>query len=99
MCWKTRPLELLTRFPHARNVEQGGVRTMFDSPQVPAPVEPLIDSEHAAALMLIHPKTLQRYARKGLVPGVRVGKLWRFRASDIYSHFSIVGAQPLDEHA
>ena len=29
---------------------------MFDSPQVPTPVEPLIDSEHAAALILIHPK-------------------------------------------
>jgi hypothetical protein len=54
---------------------------------------------HAAALILIHPKTLQRYARKGLIPGVRVGKLWRFRASEIYSHFSILGAEPLDEHA
>ena len=72
---------------------------MFDSPQVIAPVEPLLDSERAAALILIHPKTLQRYARMGLIPGVRVGKLWRFRASDIYSHFSIVGAQPLDEPA
>jgi excisionase family DNA binding protein len=72
---------------------------MFDSPQVPTPVEPLLDSEHAAALILIHPKTLQRYARKGLIPGVRVGKLWRFRASDIYSHFSIVGAEPIDEPA
>jgi hypothetical protein len=72
---------------------------MFDSPQVPAPVEPLLDSDHAAALMLIHPKTLQRYARKGLVPGVRVGKLWRSRASDLYSHFSILVAEPLDEHA
>jgi len=51
------------------------------------------------ALMLIHTKTLQRYARKGLVPGVRVGKLWRFRASDLYSHFSILVAEPLDEHA
>ena len=72
---------------------------MFDSPQVPTPVEPLLNSEHAAALILIHPKTLQRYARKGLIPGVRVGKLWGFRASDIYLHFSILRVEPLDEHA
>jgi excisionase family DNA binding protein len=53
---------------------------MFDSVHV---FEPLLDSEQAAALMKIHPKTLQRYARAGLVAGLRVGKLWRFRASDL----------------
>ena len=72
---------------------------MFDSPHPPAFFEPLIDSEHAAALIQVHPKTLQRYARKGIVAGLRVGKLWRFRASDIYSHFSILGSEPLDEPA
>ena len=45
--------------------------------------EPLLDSEQAAAIVKIHPKTLQRYARNGLVVGMRVGKLWRFRASDL----------------
>ena len=48
---------------------------MFDSPHPPAFFEPLIDSEHAAALIQVHPKTLQRYARKGIVAGLRVGKL------------------------
>lgn len=43
--------------------------------------EPLLDSEQAAAILKIHPKTLQRYARQGLVAGLRLGKLWRFRAS------------------
>ena len=33
----------------------------------------------------VHPKTLQRHARNGLVIGVRVGKLWRFRARDLFS--------------
>jgi excisionase family DNA binding protein len=33
--------------------------------------------------MKIHPKTLQKLARKGLVRGIHVGKLWRFRASEI----------------
>jgi excisionase family DNA binding protein len=45
--------------------------------------EPLLDSEEAAALIKIHPKTLQRMARHGEITGIRVGKLWRFRASSL----------------
>lgn len=45
--------------------------------------EPLLDSFEAAAIMKVHPKTLQRLARDGRIPGVHVGKLWRFRASVI----------------
>jgi excisionase family DNA binding protein len=45
--------------------------------------EPLLDSDEAASIMKIHPKTLQRLARKGIVRGVHIGKLWRFRASEI----------------
>jgi excisionase family DNA binding protein len=43
--------------------------------------EPLLDSEEAAAMLKIHPKTLQRLARSGEISGVQIGKLWRFRAS------------------
>ena len=43
--------------------------------------EPLLDSEEAAALLKIHPKTLQRLARQGQVTAIQIGKLWRFRAS------------------
>ena len=45
--------------------------------------EPFIDSEQAASLVKVHPKTLQRYARTCRVVGYRLGKLWRFRASDL----------------
>jgi excisionase family DNA binding protein len=45
--------------------------------------EPFLDTEEAAAIMKIHPKTLQKLARKGLVRGIHVGKLWRFRVSEI----------------
>ena len=51
--------------------------------QRPALVEPLLDSVQASAILLIHPKTLQRMAREGQLPAVRVGKLWRFRRADI----------------
>lgn len=43
--------------------------------------EPLLDSDEAAALLKIHPKTLQRLARRGEIRGIQVGKLWRFRVS------------------
>jgi excisionase family DNA binding protein len=43
--------------------------------------EQLLDTDEAAALLKIHPKTLQQMARSGRILGVRIGKLWRFRAS------------------
>jgi len=43
--------------------------------------EPLLDTVEAAALLKIHPKTLQKMARTGEITGIQVGKLWRFRAS------------------
>jgi excisionase family DNA binding protein len=45
--------------------------------------EPLLDTEKAAALLGIHPKTLQKLARAGIVPSHRIGDLWRFRASEL----------------
>jgi len=45
--------------------------------------EQLLDSDEAAALLKIHPKTLQKMARNGEITGVQVGRLWRFRASAI----------------
>jgi excisionase family DNA binding protein len=52
-------------------------------------IEPLIDTEQAAALLRIHPKTLQRMARRGEIRGYQLGKLWRFRASDLVKCVSI----------
>ena len=42
--------------------------------------ERVLNSDEAAALLQIHPKTLQRMARQGSVPAFRIGDLWRFRA-------------------
>lgn len=55
-------------------------RSVSGEPFVP---EPLLDSDQAAAIMQIHPKTLQRYARQGIVRGFQLGTMWRFCASDI----------------
>ena len=69
---------------------------MSDFPHV---LEPLLDSEQAAAIVKVHPKTLQRHARNGLVIGVRVGKLWRFRASDLIPPHLVDGGEDLDGDA
>ena len=58
---------------------------MIDFPHSLESFEPFLNSEQAAALVRIHTKTLQRLARIGRVHGYRIGKLWRFRASDLAS--------------
>ena len=45
--------------------------------------EPLLNSEQAAELLQIHHKTLQKLARRGEIRAMHVGKLWRFRTSDL----------------
>jgi len=72
---------------------------MFDSPQPPRVLERLLDSAQAAAIIKVHPKTLQRYARHGIVVGLRVGKLWRFRASDLILPHLENDEEDLDEDA
>jgi excisionase family DNA binding protein len=46
--------------------------------------EPLIGSPEAAKLLgNIHVKTLQRYARRGSLPGYQIGGHWFFRQSEL----------------
>lgn len=43
--------------------------------------EEAVDSKTAAAFLIIHYKTLERMARKGQVPAMKVGKEWQFLLS------------------
>ena len=64
--------------------DQAVLRPTFDSaaPDASAVVfERVLNTDEAAALLQIHPKTLQKMAREGTVPAFRIGDLWRFRAS------------------
>ncbi len=45
--------------------------------------ERLLMVPEAAALLHMHPKTLQAMARAGTVPCIRIGKYWMFRASSL----------------
>ena len=47
-------------------------KPVANEPFVP---EPLLDTDQAAAIMRIHPKTLQRYARQGIVRGFQLGSM------------------------
>ena len=43
----------------------------------------LTDAEVAEFLGGLHPKTVQRMARRGGLPAYRIGKFWRYRASEL----------------
>ena len=46
--------------------------------------EPLLSADEAARFLGgLHPKTVQRMARRGELPAYRVGRYWRFRASEL----------------
>ena len=45
--------------------------------------EPLLDLAEAAGLLRIHPQTLKKMAIRRAVPAIKVGRLWRFRATDL----------------
>jgi len=45
--------------------------------------EPLLDVAEAARLLRIHPKTLRVKAGSGIIPGIQIGRVWRFRASTL----------------
>jgi hypothetical protein len=55
---------------------------------VSAALEPYVDAETAAQFAVMHPKTLERLARKGIAPGHPIGegtrrKRWRFLLSEL----------------
>jgi excisionase family DNA binding protein len=59
------------------------VRTEFEA-KSEVSFERLLNTEEAAMLLRIHPKTLQRMARKGEIPAMQVGKL-RFSSAALLS--------------
>ena len=69
------------------NTNHNGNHVDFEERRLPTSAvraqafEPLLDSEEAAALLKIHPKTLQKMARNGEITGIQIGRVWRFRAS------------------
>lgn len=44
-------------------------------------IEPPLTSKEASQVLRIHPKVLERMAKRGEIPALKVGKFWRYRAS------------------
>jgi excisionase family DNA binding protein len=40
-------------------------------------------SDEAAQYLRIHPRTLTRMAQRGEIPSIQIGRLWRFRRTDL----------------
>lgn len=47
------------------------------------PTSGIWNPRQAARYLGIHPRTLTRMARRGEVPSIQIGRLWRFRQSDL----------------
>ena len=43
----------------------------------------VLTPDEAAQLLKVSKKTLLRHARDGQVPGVKLGRVWRFRRSEL----------------
>jgi len=46
-------------------------------------IETLLTSQEASRVLKIHPKVLERIAKRGEVPAMKVGKFWRYRATTL----------------
>jgi excisionase family DNA binding protein len=46
-------------------------------------IEILLTSKEASQVLKIHPKVLERMAKRGEVPALKVGKFWRYRATTL----------------
>ena len=47
--------------------------------------EDLLDSRDVARILDLSPDTVNEFARKNILPAVKMGKQWRFRKRDIFS--------------
>ncbi len=57
-------------------------------------LEPLLDAKDVGQILGLHPQTVLRYARAGVLPGIRYNRLWRFRKSDITAWIETQAAVP-----
>ena len=44
---------------------------------------PILNTGEAAGYLRLHPRTLTRMAREGEIPGLQIGRHWRFRRADL----------------
>jgi excisionase family DNA binding protein len=72
--------------------DQGQERTMTGQGGGPTPEDPLLTPEQVAAHLQISPFTLMHWLRTGRLPGLKLAKFWRVRASALEAFLQ--GPQP-----
>ncbi len=55
-------------------------------------MEEIMTPSEVAALLKIHLKTVYKLAEKGVIPGNRIGRSWRFSRSDV---LELVSSKPM----
>ena len=50
---------------------------------MPSGIETLLTSKEASQALKIHLKVLERMAKRGEMPALKVGKFWRYRATTL----------------
>jgi len=50
---------------------------------LPHGIEGLLTTKEASQILKIHPKVLERMAKRGEVPALKVGKFWRYRTTTL----------------
>jgi len=53
-----------------------------------ATTDDVLSADEAARLLKVHPKTVRSLARRGELPGRKVGRAWRFERATVLSHLS-----------
>jgi excisionase family DNA binding protein len=54
----------------------------------------LMTCEEAATYLRLHPRTVGRLLGQGKLPGVKVGRQWRLRRTDLDAYLRGVPSQP-----
>jgi excisionase family DNA binding protein len=49
--------------------------------------EEILTVREVADLLKLHPKTVNKFAISGRLPGYRIGRQWRFRKSEVLKLF------------
>jgi excisionase family DNA binding protein len=81
----TSPVVVLTP-EQLRELVRDAVREALDdraANEAPAPDREWLDASSAGALLGVHARSVIRMAQAGKLRGTRLGKLWRFRRSDV----------------
>lgn len=57
------------------------------------PTRSILTPEEVGRLLHIHPKTVNRMAREGEIPGFKLGKYWRFLNADLDHYITQLAQQ------